>query len=262
MPSSRPELAPAAGLGLALALCTLAVGCPRPLAPRVDEVALACEQRAVAPRPLRVSLLVAGGVDEARAAHVLGAARAYWQTQGVDLVFATRARTPLRAVVADAAGAPRTARAALASLLRPAFDLVRERAQTAGATDVDVVLLERLSAPGSAADRFFERLDGFTLSPLHREALRGDAEADRIYDALGAESFRPTVFLAVPKQRDLPPGQADLRLAHELGHVFGLDHRGGARDLMSLQRGAKCPALNDEERAAVGRALTELDARR
>jgi len=251
-------------LVLVLALAAALPACPRPLEPAaLPAVSLPCPPPPEAPaRQLRFSVFTAGDTAATRAAHMLAAAQAYWLRYGAALAINDRAPTRLAAVVTDVPDGmtPPDTLAALSLVLKPAFAFVRARAaESVAGSRVDVVLLPRLMSPGSAATGFFSRLDGFTLSPHHRDALADDAEVASLYAALGLADFRPTVFVAVPDEAVLPPGVADLRLAHEFGHVFGLDHAGGARRLMSNMRSrSACPELDEQERRDVSAAIDAL----
>ena len=265
--ASRPRvLTGAVTLGTLIAVAMSLLGCPRSLAPAplpaAGPVSLPCPPQA-SPEPravLPVSLSLGDDVPPGRAAHIVAAATAYWRRYGVDLVVTERARTRLTAAVTDAALSPTNTHEALAQVLAPAFGFVRERAaQRSAGSAIDIVLLPRLMTPGSRATDFFTRLDGFTLSPHHRDTLVGDPEAAALYTALDLATFRPTVFLATPDAPSQPAGQADLRLAHELWHVFGLDHVGGAHRLMSTARsGATCPELDEAEQRTMQSAFTKL----
>jgi hypothetical protein len=100
-----------------------------------------------------------------------------------------------------------------------------------------LVVLRRIAAPGSAIAAMLPDLRGLTLGPTITSA--------GLVRCLGLnDDFATTVLIGLEGIAGRRPGRVDLTLAHELGHVLGLEHsEGTAPDLMATEPPTCVPSL-------------------
>jgi len=189
--------------------------CPEPLS-------------AVAPRTLTVEVLLGAGVRWSDVAGMTRAAEAAWAPLGLHFV-ATSAETTLLETALG--GEPSqidnsSTAAARASASRAALAPLAAMAKRPTRADLRLLVVQRLSAPGSVGERALVDGHGLTLAP-------GQLPAE-LRDALElSEDTPPLAVVSVSGWRAHRPGDADLLVAHELGHALGYEHDPKAGAIMS-----------------------------
>lgn len=179
-------------------------------------------------RTLTVEVLLGAGVRWADVATMTGAAEAAWAPLGVH-ILATRTETILleTALTGDTTqidGSSTTAARATAS--RAALAPLAAIARRPSVADLRLLVVARLSAPGSVGARALVDGHGLTLAPAQLPS--------ELRDALDvAAETPPLAVVSVSGWRARRPGDADLLVAHELGHALGYAHDPKPNAIMS-----------------------------
>ncbi len=129
--------------------------------------------------------------------------------------------------------------------LAPLIAFVQSHAVEPLGRRVNIVVMRQLAASGSTMAGLLPHLRGLTISP-HALPQKG------LMTCLGLRpSTVPTVLISIDEIAKRKPGTVDVALAHELGHVFGLEHTPNPEDLMSTKPPTCLPPLSPTQWQAV-----------
>lgn len=250
MPPRAAAIVAVAALGVTLVMTSASEPAARgPLGAPCDPHA----ERPAVNGSIELSLYRGEGVTEAKARELAADVASYFETFAL-AVSTTGAvqELPYDAMLVRPREADdrADARDQATQLLARLGEFVRRHAAAPDGA-IRVVVLSSIAEPGSAAEARLGKLRGLALSPafLPTERPRFD-----VRDVLG-DRHAPVILVA---PRGDAPSDARV-LAHEIGHVLGLEHRHHPHNLMTQHEHGCAPTLDAEQAEGMRRSLAAIE---